>query len=135
MTKKSFHISRLKPSIFQGAFDFEAVSNKRTQALAVEYPAERIAFTLLVALLGILICAYFYFVIGSVFNVIAEKQADTGSSNMQGTIASLEQQYFALSQTLTPQAASDMGLAPIKSTGYVYRPGNAAAIPSPIHTI
>jgi len=135
MTRKSFHISKFKPSIFQGAFDFEAVSNKRAHALAVEYPAERIAFTLLIALLGILICAYFYFVIGSVFNVIAEKQADSSSANMQGSIASLEQQYFALSQALTPQAATDMGLAPVQNTQYVFRPGNAAAIPSPIREI
>lgn len=134
MTKK-FHISRFKPSIFQGKLDFEAVSKRQTQVLAVEHPAERIAFTILIALLAALFFAYFYFVIGSVFNVIGEKQADATSSNLQGSIASLEQQYFALSQSLTPQMATALGLTPVQSTQYVYRPGNAASISSPIHAI
>jgi hypothetical protein len=134
MTKR-FHISKLKPSIFQGRLDFEAVSKRQTQVLAVEYRAERIALTLLIALLAALFFGYFYFVIGSVFNVIGERQADAESSNLQSSIATLEQQYFSLSQSLTPQSAADMGLAPIQNTQYVYRPGNAAAISSPVHAI
>ena len=134
MTKR-FHISTLKPSIFQGRLDFDAVSKRQTQVLAIEHPAERIAFTAMIVLIAILFCAYFYFVVGSVFNVIGEKQADTRSSGLQSSIAVLEQQYFALSQSLTPQAAAAMGLAPIRDTQYVYRPGNAAAISSPVHAI
>lgn len=134
MTKR-FHISKLKPSIFQGKLDFETVSKQQSRVLAVEYPAERIMFALLLTVLGILFFAYFYFVIGSVFNVIGEKQADAASANLQGSIATLEQQYFSLSQALTPEAASAMGLAPVQSTQYVYRPGNAAAAASPIHAI
>jgi hypothetical protein len=135
MKKAVLHISKFKPSVFQGAFDFDAVSKRQTAVLAVEHPVERIAFTLLIGVLAVLICAYFYFVIASVFNVIGEKQADVASSNMQGNISTLEQQYFSLSQGLTPQAATDMGLAPIQNTSYVYRPGNAAAAPSSIHAI
>lgn len=133
--KTRFHISKLKPSIFQGRLDLDTVSKRRTQVLAVEHPAERIAFSLLIALLAALFFAYFYFVIASVFNVIAEKQADTASSNMQGSIATLEQQYFSLSQALTPQAATAMGLAPVQNTQYVHAPGNAALAESPVHTI
>lgn len=135
MRKAALHISRFKPSIFQGKLDFEAVSKRQTSVLAVEYPAERYAFMVLSFLLLLLIAGYFYFVVGSVFNVIAEREADARSNNLQGSIASLEQQYFSLSQALTPQAASDMGLAPIKNTDYVYRPGNAAAAPSSVHAI
>jgi hypothetical protein len=115
--------------------DFDAVSKRQTQVLAVEHPAERLAFTLLIALLAVLFFAYFYFVVASVFNVIAEKQADAKSTNLQGSIASLEQQYFSLSQSLTPQEATALGLAPVQQTQYVYRPGNAAAASSPIHAI
>ena len=132
---RKFHISKLKPSILQGSLDFEAVSRRQTQVLAVEYPIERHLFTALVLLLTVLFCSYFYFVVGSVFNVIGEKQADANSADLQSSIASLEKQYFALSQTLTPQAASSMGLAPVQNTQYVYRPGNAASIPSPSHAI
>lgn len=127
MTKK-FHISKLKPSIFQGSLDFDAVSKRQTQVLAVEYPIERFAFSALVVLLAVLFCAYFYFVSVSVLNVIGEKQADASAANIQGSIASLEQQYFALSQSLTPQAATAMGLTPIENTQYVYRPGDAAVV-------
>lgn len=135
MSKRTFHISKLKPSVFQGSFDFETVSKKQTRALAIEYPAERAAFAILVGALALLICAYFYFVIASVFNVIGERQADAEASGLQGTIASLEEQYFALSQALTPEEASDLGLTPVKETSYVYQPGNAASIPSPVHAI
>ncbi|HTR18812.1 MAG TPA: hypothetical protein VMH91_02415 [Candidatus Paceibacterota bacterium] len=127
MTKRTFHISRLKPSVFQGAFDFEAVSKRQTPVLAIEHPAERIMFTVLLVVLGLFICAYFYLVVASVLNVIARKQADATSADLQQSIGSLEQQYFALSQSITPQEASQMGLAPIQQTQYVYRPGNAAA--------
>jgi len=135
MTKQTFHISRLKPSIFQGKLDFDAVSKRQTSILAVEHPAERIMFVLLIVVLGALFCGYFYFVVGSVLNVIARKEADATSATLQESIGNLEQQYFGLSQALTPQEATDMGLAPIKQTQYVYRPGNAAAVASAIHAI
>lgn len=125
---RKFHISKLKPSIFQGSFDFEAVSKRQSQVLAIEYPAERLAFSALTIILAILICAYFYFVSASVLNVIGEKQADARSANIQGSIASMEQQYFALSQQLTPQAATALGLSPVQNTQYVYRPGDAAVV-------
>lgn len=132
---RKFHISTLKPSIFQGTLDFEAVSKRQTIVLAVQHPLERLAYPVLGALLAILFIAYLYFVTMSVFHVIGEKQADAQSANIQGSIASLEQQYFSLSQSLTPQAASAMGLAPVQNTQYVYRPGNAASISSPVHAI
>jgi hypothetical protein len=135
MRKAALHISKFKPSIFQGRLDFDSVSKRQTAVLAVEYPLERIAFTILIMLLAGFICAYFYFVAASVFNVIGEKQADAQSANMQGSISSLEQQYFSLSQSLTPQTATALGLSPVQSTTYVYRPGNAAEASNPVHAI
>ncbi len=128
-------ISKFKPSILQGRLDFDAVSKKRARVLAVEYRAERIALAALLGLLALFVAAYFYFVIGSVFNVIAEKEADAKSALMQQSIGGLEQQYFTLSQSLTPQTAADMGLAPVQSTQYVSRPGNAAAANAPVRAI
>ena len=135
MTKRTFHISRLKPSIFQGKLDFDAVSKRQTSILAVEHPAERVAFTVLIVILAPLICAYFYFVVASISHVIARKEADTNSAALQESIGGLEQQYFALSQSLTPQEATQMGLTPVKETQYVYRPGNSAAVASAVHAI
>lgn len=135
MKKAALHISRFKPSIFQGRLDFENVSKRQTTVLAMEYSFERFAFPILSTILVVLVFAYFYFVIGSVFNVIGERQADAQSGNLQSSISSLEQQYFALAQDLTPQTAAAMGLTPIKNTTYVYRPGNAAAAPSSVQAI
>src|ERR1700733_11667719 len=66
MRKAALHISKFKPSIFQGRLDFEAVSKRQSAVLAVEYPLERILFTMLMILLVGFICAYFYFVAASV---------------------------------------------------------------------
>lgn len=133
--KKYLRISKFKPSAFQGKFDFEAVAKRQTQVLAMEHPAERYALSMLLLVLATLFCAYLYFVVGSVFNVIAEKEADARSNQIQTSINTLEEQYFSLTQSLTPQAASDMGLAPIRETQYVYRPGDAAAVESPVRAI
>jgi hypothetical protein len=135
MRKAALHISRFKPSIFQGRLDFDAVSKRQTTVLAMEYPLERLAFPILTTILIALIFAYFYFVVASVFNVIGERQADAQSAHMQGSISSLEQQYFSLSEELTPQSAASLGLSPIKNTTYVYRPGNAADAPNLVHAI
>ena len=100
--------------------------NKQISILAVEYPIERVAFLVLSGMLAILFCAYFYLVVASVLNIIARKEADASAATMQGTIGSMEEQYFALSQQITPQAAAQAGLTPIAQTQYVYRTGNAA---------
>jgi hypothetical protein len=130
--KKSFNISKYKPSIFQGSFDFDAVSKRQLNVLAFEYPAERIAFFALSILLAILFCGYFYFVASSVLNIIARKEADAQSAQLQGSIGTLEEQYFALSQTLSPADATTLGLSPVAQTQYVYRPGNAASAGEPL---
>jgi hypothetical protein len=126
MSKTALRISKYKPSAFQGRFDFDAVSKKKISILANEYPTERIVFLALFGFLAILFCAYFYFVSASVLNIIARKEADAQSARMQGSIGSLEEHYFALSQAITPEAAANLGLTPIARTQYVYRPGNAA---------
>jgi hypothetical protein len=110
--------------------------NKKISMLAIEYPVERMAFVALTAVLAILFCAYFYLVVASVLNIIARKEADAQSATLQGSIGILEKQYFTLSQSITPQDAQDLGLAPVTGTYYVYRPGNAAsAAPSDTNTI
>ena len=135
MTKSLFKISKLKPSAFQAKFDFDAASKRQHAALAIEHPIERLMFTMLALLLALLFFAYFYFVVGSVLNIINRREADTRSQQVQGVIGELESQYFALSQSLTPDSASSIGLSPIGSTQYVYRPGNAASADVSNHTI
>ena len=80
----------------------------------------------LVSLLILLALGYLYFVAASVLNIMARKEALSQSAQIEGTIGSLEGQYFALSQGITPQSAVALGLSPIsvKDTDYVNRPGN-----------
>lgn len=124
---KHFRISKIAPSALQGRIDFDAVAKREMRVLAAEYPAERLAFKILIALLAVLVFAYFYFVIASVLNIIARKEADAQASKIESAVGDLEQQYFALSQEITPQAARELGLAPVSQTQYVYRPGNDAS--------
>jgi hypothetical protein len=117
-------ISKYRPSLFQGRLDFAAVGGV---SFSVEHPFERVAFRTLCVVLVALMCGYLYFVSASVLNIIARREADAKTAQLQGSIAQMEQQYFALSQTVDPQEASALGLAPLSNTQYVYVPGNAAS--------
>jgi hypothetical protein len=112
-------ISKYKPSIFQGSLDFK--SGQRV-ALALEHPNERLVFRILCIALALLACGYLYFVTASVMNVIARKEALAHSAQIRGTLGSLEQKYFALSDGVTPEIASSLGLTPLENTQYVYKP-------------
>jgi hypothetical protein len=122
MTKRLLKISRYKPSILQGKFEFSAGSSP--VSLSLEHPRERLMLHTLGFLLALLVCAYLYFVTASVLNVIARKEALAQVNTIQGQIGSLEQHYLVLSQAANPQEASALGLTPLGKIQYVYRPGN-----------
>jgi len=117
-------ISKHKPSILQGTLQFEV--GRPGTSFAYELAIERRAFSILGALLVALIAAYLYFVASSILNVIGRADADRQAQATAGDVAELEQRYLALSQSVTQDSASELGLAPVQAVGYVYRPGNAA---------
>ncbi|MBV9159083.1 MAG: hypothetical protein JO019_00620 [Candidatus Kaiserbacteria bacterium] len=123
--KKALKISKYIPSEHQAKLNLFV--SKRRISLAIEHPYERLARQALLALLLIFILAYIYFVAASVLNIMARKEANAQTASLQSAIASMETQYFALSQEVTPASAGDIGLAPLAETHYVYRPGNAAS--------
>ena len=125
MRNKFAKISRYRPSVFQAKMDFSAVKN--SFSLTAEHPAERIVFRALGAVLFVLLCGYFYFVSASVLNIIARKEADAKSASLQTSVAQMEQRYFALRDSVTPQEAASLGLSRVSDTQYVYVPGNAAS--------
>ena len=116
--KHLLKISKYRPSIFQGKFDF---------SLSMEHPIERLIFRALTVFLIALVCGYLYFVSASVLNVIARKDALAQVAVIQGSIGGLEQQYFKLSQAVTPQSGQALGLSPVGQPKYVYRPGNVTS--------
>ena len=121
MTKKLLKISKYKPSILQGKFEFSAGS---PLSLSLEHPRERFLLRALGVALLALICMYLYFVTASVLNVIARKEALAQVTNIQGSIGALENRYLALSEGITPEEGKALGLKPVAKTQYVYRPGN-----------
>jgi len=122
-----------KPSIFQGQLQFPA--SRGTFALYSEHPAERVVFRALVAVLFILVCAYLYFVTASVLNVIARKEAMTQGTQLGTAIGAFEKDYFAISQTVKPDAGVALGLSPVSNTAYVYRPGAVGQAETPHNEI
>lgn len=93
----------------------------------MEHPFERIAIRVLSLTLVMLVGGYLYFVSASVLNVIARKEALAQTTKIQGVIGGLEQQYFTLSQEVSPATGALLGLTPVQDTQYVYRPGNVGA--------
>ncbi len=124
--KKLLKISKYKPSVLQGKFEFNAGSSR--VSLSLEHPRERFLLHLLSISLGALVCLYLYFIPASVLNVMARREALAHVSDIQGKIGEAQQQYFALSQGMTPQEGVDLGLVPTTDTQYVYRPGSVGAV-------
>lgn len=125
MRRKLAKISKYRPSVFQAKMDFSAV--KEGFSLTAEHPMERTVFRTFGIILFVLLCSYFYFVSASVLNIIARKEADTKSASLQTSVAQMEQRYFALRDSVTPQEATSLGLSRVKDMQYVYVPGNAAS--------
>ena len=117
-------MSRHTPSIFQGTLEF---SRARGISLSSQHPMEAVIVKALFITLMVLLCGYLYFVGSSVMNIIARKEADTQTGQLQSSIATLEQRYFALGQSIGASNEANLGLIPILNTEYVYRPGNAAS--------
>lgn len=117
-------ISKYSPSIFQGKLDF---SSARSVSVASEYPHEHALLRGLLVVLAALCVAYLYFVGASVLNVVARKEAVAESQRFQSSIATMEQQLFALSDSVDRSIAGVIGLQPIEGTAYVYTPGREAA--------
>ena len=104
-------------------------------AFHAEHPLEHTAFRSLIAVLFILISAYLYFVTASVLNVIARKEALSQSTRLGTAIGAYERDYFAISQTVKPDAGLPLGLFPVANTAYVYRPGTVRQAETPHNEI
>jgi hypothetical protein len=118
-------MSKYKPSALQGTLQLEA--SKPRAGLAREHPLERRIFSILLIALAVFIAGYLYFVTASILHVMATSEAMHEAGDIQSSISAMEGRYLALSQTISPNDAGSLGLAPVSHTSYVYRPGNEAA--------
>ena len=124
MKKHMQRISKYTPGILQGVLQLE-VERPRT-GLAREFAIERRAVSILTVSLVILIAAYLYLVASSIFNVMGRAEAERSIRVIGSNVATLEQQYLALSNSVSSASAAAQGLADVHDVSYVYRPGNAA---------
>jgi len=108
------------PSIFQTRMAFAPAGS--AFRLTQEHPLENKAIHALAFMLLLAIFSYFYFVGASILNVVARKEALAKSAQLTTDIAKYEKDYFAISQSLTPEYGTQLGLSPVSKTAYVYRP-------------
>ena len=78
-----------------------ATINKKVSILAIEYPLEVKLFRVCIVTLVVCLLAYLYLVAASVLNVIAQREAESNSMQIESSIGVLEEQYFTLSQAIT----------------------------------
>ena len=91
-------------------------------------PWEESGLRLLWVLLASVAVGYVTLVSMSIVNVIARKEATDEASSLSTIVGQLERDYFALSQDLTAQSGSSLGLAPVSQTHYVHAPGSVGAV-------
>lgn len=103
------------------------LSAARSVSVSSEYRHEQTLLRALLITLGVLSAAYLYFVGASVLNVVARKEAVAESQKLQSAIAIMEQELFALADSVDTSIASTIGLEPLQETAYVYTPGREAA--------
>jgi presenilin-like A22 family membrane protease len=98
--------------------------NTKVHILVIEYQWERTLLRILLIILAFLTIAYVYFAVSSILNVIAHKEAVAQAAQIESDIGILEQQYFTISQGLTPEVGNALGLSPLATPQYIYRHGN-----------
>jgi hypothetical protein len=123
MYKRIQKISKYTPSIFQGRLDMSTIASTPHTAFAMEYPKERYILQTLILMLVACFALYLYFVSSSVVHVMERKDALARANTIESTISTLENTYFTLSQGLTAQEGSHIGLVPITNIVYVHREG------------
>jgi len=96
--------------------------------LSIEHSAERHILRALLLVLALLACGYLYFVAASVLNVIASREASAQASRIETSIGSLEERYFTLAQSITPQEGESLGYVHIANESFIYRAGGTALV-------
>lgn len=97
------------------------VQYTRAALLAYEHPYEVVVRRLLLAALVVGFFLYASLVATSVLHVIARKQAVNDAAAASARIAALEQDYFALSASISLDRAGEFGLTSVSHKHFVTR--------------
>lgn len=101
-----------------------ALIHTKRHALSIAHPMEAFALRAVCVGIGLSLCAYVYLVSQTALNVIAGREATAHAASLEGAVGSLQERYFSLSRSVAKTPAGSLGLAPVASTAYVYRPSN-----------
>lgn len=102
----------------------QTIIHTKYEILSAEHPAEAIALRTLALALAACLALYLYFVSTSVFNVIAREEAQRDAAMLEGSVGTLQREYFALAEYISEDEAMRLGLSPLSGTSYVRRPAN-----------
>jgi hypothetical protein len=118
--------SKNQLSLFQKARELP-----RREIRAAAYAGEPYMLHALSLVLALCVCAYLYFVGISIMNVIVSREASVESERLQSIVGNLEEQYFTLAKTVTPESAGQFGLVAGADASFVRRGGAVAANVTP----
>lgn len=93
---------------------------------AIAFAGESHMLQVLSIFLALSICAYLYFVGVSIMNVISNREASVESERLRSVVGSLEENYFTLAKSISPEAAGLHGLTTSAGASYVRRTGAVA---------
>jgi hypothetical protein len=85
------------------------------------YSGEHLVLRALIFALAACIAAYLYFVGLSIMNVISHREASVLSDRLRSEVGTLEKEYFELSEAVTPEMGSRLGLVSASNASYVRR--------------
>lgn len=88
---------------------------------------EHLVVRALIMALFMCVAAYLYFVGVSIMNVIGSREASIESERLQSIVSTLEEEYFALSKSISPENGVGLGLSKTSATSFVRRPGGVAS--------
>ena len=91
------------------------------------YTGESYVLQTLIFMFVLCVAGYLYFVGLSILNVIGSREASVESDRLQSVVGNLEQEYFELSKSVTPDVGASFGLVPTKSQAYVRSASNVAS--------
>jgi uncharacterized membrane protein YjgN (DUF898 family) len=85
------------------------------------YSGEHLLLRSLMIALAVCVAAYLYFVGLSIMNVISHREASVESDRLRSSVSRLEEDFFALSNAISPSMGANLGLVTVSDSTFVRR--------------
>lgn len=121
---------RQTPSSHQLSLLQKARALPERKVSSIAFSGESHLLQVLSIFLALSVLAYLYFVGVSIMNVISNREASVESERLRSVVGGLEENYFALAKSVSPEVAGSLGLTGNAEVSYVRRAG-AVAVNTP----